>query len=459
MDTPNVVRSWLRDYDDVLPNRVLSDVMYEVAATTRREPRSWPRNMSLIFGTLRLAATGALVLALAFVAHGLYRSGSAPAAPAGSNNAAAVQPTDPTPEPITQATSPLVQPDSDGGLVAYPVCADSGKCRIWIVNPDGTDSHQLLPDEPGHQYPLAWSPDGSRLLYEAADFDRGMSNTRLAVTDASGRAPDEYSALCANESHATYHCGADFSHASFSPDGTRIVYVIWEYSGVGDAEISTSSLAILNLSSGVVTQLESTATNDPSEPCTTSDSEGAADSPSWSPDGTLIAFARGGIGPNADGVCMDALFILNVASGEVSEIMAPGQLHGLSPRWSPDGSKLLFDATTFGPVPIDLNEASTDVYILEIDGSGFHSITSDGISVFPQWTSDGRITFVRWTDAMTGRGDVWVMDADGSNASQIDPSIASLTSAGCVVCPHPVAGNRYWKDQNLGVAMWRPTAE
>ena len=37
--------------------------------------------------------------------------------------------------------------------------------RIWVVNADGTDAHELLPNVPGSQSPLAWSGDGSRLLY------------------------------------------------------------------------------------------------------------------------------------------------------------------------------------------------------------------------------------------------------------------------------------------------------
>ena len=57
----------------------------------------------------------------------------------------------------------LLPPPRRSGRSAWsPTQMDDG---IWVVNADGTDAHELLPNAPEIQYPLAWSGDGSRLLY------------------------------------------------------------------------------------------------------------------------------------------------------------------------------------------------------------------------------------------------------------------------------------------------------
>ena len=63
------------------------------------------------------------------------------------------------------------------------------------------------------------------------------------------------------------------------------------------------------------------------------------------------------------------------------------------------------------------------------------------------WTRDGRIVFTvhQWAgdegDSTNLPPEVWIMDADGANARQIDGSdVASLMAAGCVDCPYPLDG-------------------
>ena len=63
----------------------------------------------------------------------------------------------------------LYQPYKDSG----PGCS-----RIWVSNTDGTGAHELVPDHPGNQTPLEWSPDGTLLLFEDA--------AGLWLVDASG---------------------------------------------------------------------------------------------------------------------------------------------------------------------------------------------------------------------------------------------------------------------------------
>jgi hypothetical protein len=184
------------------------------------------------------------------------------------------------------------------GVVAYPMCdrqgADvwSSSCRIGVVNADGTDAHQLVPHEldpekprylhmPDDQYPLAWSPDGSRLYYR---FERveyagpgdgvGRAHSGVAVTDAVGSKPVELLDLLGDKWCGAYNCNPDRDGMVISPDGRRLAYTFTEGD---DANIST--IVVLDVASERITPLPSTRTMNrgilpnegPNEPCTAED--------------------------------------------------------------------------------------------------------------------------------------------------------------------------------------------
>src|SRR4051812_39865997 len=77
----------------------------------------------------------------------------------------------PTAAPATivfRSPTPIAtEPPGRQGVVAYPVCVphEAFRCRMWVVNEDGTGAHELLPDAPGSQWPVAWSADGSQLSH------------------------------------------------------------------------------------------------------------------------------------------------------------------------------------------------------------------------------------------------------------------------------------------------------
>jgi Tol biopolymer transport system component len=80
------------------------------------------------------------------------------------------------------------------------------------------------------------------------------------------------------------------------------------------------------------------------------------------------------------------------------------------PDFSPDGSKIVFCAgpSTFG----------RDIYVVNSDGSDLTRLTSGvGNNVYPAFSPDGsKIVF---TSNRTGISQVWLMNADGSNQSQL----------------------------------------
>lgn len=331
---------------------------------------------------------------------------------------AAPLPATPTPSPTA---AELVEPN---GVVVYGF-GDG----LWLVNADGTNAHELLPDVPGSQ-PLAWSRDGSRLLYAT---QRG-----IALIDAARSAPVELVLQCplgADSDAVLSSCQVDQAGLALSPDGTRLAYPIWEGThDQGNTEV-TSVLVVLDLETELATRLESTAVTSRSEACDAANS-GGNHSPSWSSDGRRLLFARAS-GAGAKDGCQEAVLTVNVDDSDVRQMVAPGQLRGpLEPRWSPDGSSILVGATVH--VTGDKAHIGGDIYTVRSGGTGLHAVTSDGVSFGPSWTRDGRIVFIRWSTATDGvyHGDQWVMDADGGNARRVESTIPALTAAGCMICAY-----------------------
>lgn len=438
-DLTRIVRAWLEESANVLPDRVLDEVLAQLPMTPQRRPlwRAWRKRF--MHGSFRFAMAGVAVIALALAGYSLFQLSFGPSAS---------PPETPTPTP-TEVVGP-------NGLVAYPVCtAEPLQCRIWVVNADGTGARELLPDVPGHLYPLAWSPDGSRLLYNWNDQPDGL-HTGLALTDAAGSQPAEYESLCPVEADdGALNCGAELGSASFSPDGTRLTYTISEATGSGSSQVTTSAVVILDLSTGQVTKLGSTDATQPSGRCGIGADKGYNTSPSWSPDGTRVLFVRFGMGLT-DGVCEAAVLTVNVDGGNLGEVVPRSRLHPLNASWSPGGSSILFHASP------SINAETDDIYTVRPDGLGLQALTSDGVSAWPNWTRDGRIVFIRWTSRPAtgpigdGLGELWIMDADGTNRVQLEATIPALTAAGCIVCPYPIRQNQFVEAWLVNQGLWQP---
>ena len=311
----------------------------------------------------------------------------------------AVVPT-PSPEPSeTAAPSPTETPRL-GALIAFirTVEKPNGHCydpktscpipRVWIVGSDGSGAHELLPDGSGSQGGLAWSPDGSRLVYS--------DNGKLYLTDANGSEPQLADTGCVAP------CWSD-SDVAFSNDGTHLVFVrnTTDASGyAGPAAIETMDLA-----SGLVSELSSTAPL-------------GGGQPRWSPDGTQIVFSRGW------GKGKSAVFVVD-ADGQNLHRISPETPQVGSPGWSPDGSRIVF--TSYDPPVAGVEgDYHQDIYTIRPDGTDMRQLTTDGISNRATWTPDGRILFTRGLDFVPDGGapGLWTMDADGSNAARLIPGVS-----------------------------------
>jgi sugar lactone lactonase YvrE len=373
----------------------------------------------------------------------------------------------PSPEPpvVLPSSSASLLPSpapsalpTETGLVAYsvttelapgegscPAARESGLCypsRLWISNTDGSGARELLPDpsEWTQQSPVAWSPDGSRLLY--ADWVDG-----LILVDPLGSNPQPVDIPCEEGTCI----GVD--GVTFSPDGSRIAFVRSSAEG--------SAIAIMDLGTGSITELVSTRTSDVenSGPCVAL-CDGITDGPRWSPDSTRLVFARQGAYNQVTGHYETTVYVVN-ADGTDLHRFVPAEPSAIDPDWSPDGTWIVFTSSFVTATDPETLASTADIYRVRPDGSGLRRLTSDGISGRPNWTRDGRIVFVRSPGMDTGAEtafELWVMDSDGSNRTELRAdSIAALSAAGCIACPYPPMNFDFRMVPYPQDALWQPT--
>ena len=138
--------------------------------------------------------------------------------------------------------------------------------------------------------------------------------------------------------------------------------------------------------------------------------------PSWSPDGTRIAFNR--LNGCRDPECVFSDVWVMDADGTDQRLVTKG----FNPSWSPDGERLAYEScATSGFYPCDSDKR--DVSLVNPDGtgrvdltSGMRAACSNNITsreVEPTWSPDGeKIAFV--SAAERCRLEIYAMDADGT---------------------------------------------
>jgi Tol biopolymer transport system component len=118
--------------------------------------------------------------------------------------------------------------------------------------------------------------------------------------------------------------------------------------------------------------------------------------PTWSPDGTRIAYSR-------QGTLSKDIYVVNAdGSGSPAPLVADASGDETNPAWSPDGSRIAFESQRDG---------NTDIWVTTLATGSETNLTSTapGVnSLAPAWSPDGsRITFMR--DA--GNAEIYTMDA------------------------------------------------
>ena len=205
------------------------------------------------------------------------------------------------------------------GLLAFTATSSAkGRREVFTIRTDGSHRRQLTTR--GGYYP-AWSPDGARIA-----FVRGRG--QIWLMDAGGGSLERV--------------GRGYKPA-WSPDGKRLSYECEEVPGlcVWDAASRTETVIVAP-----------------------SDEWPAVQTPTWSPDGAWIAFAR--YSSEGDDYTSDRqLFRVRPDGSELTAIPNTAPL-ATSPAWSPDGSRIFYSERYDGRG----GENSGDLWAIRPDGGG-----------------------------------------------------------------------------------------
>lgn len=248
-----------------------------------------------------------------------------------------------------------------------------GNYEIYAMNLDGSDPVNLTRNDAAD-----WVYDADSLLIFAsnrgADYPEGYYD--LYVMDREG----------ANLRQITQFPVCD-SYLSASPDGGR-------YAVCSDKDG--------NMDIYVVDSLGKEQARLTQSPFDESD-------PDWSPGGKLIAFRSNRSGPYAIWIMgADGSNPVQVTQYAENEKYQGREGEG-PPRWSPDGSRILF---------FSMRDGDWDIYTIRPDGTELTNLSqTESNETWPSWSPDGtRIAFCSDRD---GNFEIYVMSADGTDQQRL----------------------------------------
>ncbi len=294
------------------------------------------------------------------------------------------------PQPIS--TPALV----GNGPIYFRVGGGDGPSWIEAVEPDGSGRRVVFERDAFPVAQIAWSPDGSRMVYQ----DPIVSERGIYVANADGSAAVRLTD------------GINDAWPSWSPDGSHVVFASTRYDpSIGLCEpagadwLCPTDIYVMNADGSGVRRL-TTDTAPEYQPV-------------WSPAGDRIAFVRAVGDGNAT-----AIYTMAADGSDVRQVSSGDGGSDFSPSWSPDGSRIAFAAIRY---------EDRGIWVMGADGTGERLLISDGYLDDPEWSPDGRlIAFVR-DDAL------WVMDADGVSRRELADAPG-----------YSVAGDLAWRPVPIG---------
>lgn len=334
--------------------------------------------------------------------------------------------------------------------IVFMSLMNGGKLDIYTMNPDGTGLQRLTNNGANNADP-AWSPDGAKLSFGS---DReGADNVNIYTMNADGSNVVQLTHFEFPEQASDTNWASDGKKIAFEYDlggqkqSLPNAYAeVWTMNADGSGQASTGvqcsdagcnprwqpnaglppqasqpsaaalagtirngRVACAGPDSNGVMQIFSYAPDGTDRKQLTHD--GASQYPSWSPDGTQILFSSTRTGP------VPQIWIMAEDGSDQHEISstAPG---GITPFMSPDGQQIAFSG-------IQPGAGHPEIWVMDATGAHSRRLTFTPAvpageqtgSVHPTWSPDG--SHLVYASAASGQWQIWVMNADGSQQTQL----------------------------------------
>lgn len=318
-----------------------------------------------------------------------------------------------------------ISPLAGGGISwspdgKYLAVADGGKKaainddanRIFYISVESGERNDSKIESPGPYVEApAFSPDGKSLAFIAGP---GFLSGDVYVAPVSGGKPRPITSLRSN-----------MSGVSWTPDGRELVFdsdhlgtsTLWRIALKGGdpepvsvAADNVDSPSVAARGNRLVFQRYAVDTNiwkapvssaDPAAPIAAIVSTREDCDPSFSPDGTRLAFAS----------TRSGAFEIYISAPDGSN---PVQLTSMktgttgSPVWSPDGKQIVYDARANG---------QGDIYVISTEGGSARRLTSGpSDSYMPSWSADGR--WVYYSSGEPGTP-IWKISPQGGTPVEV----------------------------------------
>jgi len=141
-------------------------------------------------------------------------------------------------------------------------------------------------------------------------------------------------------------------------------------------------------------------------------------SPRWSPDGTRIVFYRGVFDANGM-VGSYEVWVMNADGSHAHPVLHDPEHLYMEAAWSPDGRRLVFARQSSDPF-----QPSRDIFAVDLDGTHLGRLTWTGGEDAPDWSPDGeRIAWTHYAGDLrpSAESRVWSMAVDGANKINLTP--------------------------------------
>jgi Tol biopolymer transport system component len=266
--------------------------------------------------------------------------------------------------------APATTPGTNG-RIAFQMDFGRGS-EIYTIRPNGLGIKQLT-KVPGNAESPEWSPDGTRIVFQAEDGPEGLwivnkDGSDLHQVAASGEQP------------------------AFTPDGTHLVYGCHDCAG----------------GQGIFL-MEADGSDAPGTRLTTNPSGYDGDiNAEVSPDGQTVTFVRRKVEGERQ-----ALFALDIDGTDLRELVHYRFNVFIKHDWAPDGEHIVFSS------PI---EGQANVYTVEPDGSHRVQLTHvqpDRGAIAGSYSPDGRWIAFRWENPSLGVYRLMRMHPNGSDRSTV----------------------------------------